>query len=751
MYEYDEWFTYADADGDGRVSGAEAVHFFMRAGLPKSDLAKLWDAADHEKAGYLDRPGFTLACALIGALQQYGTITRDVFEKAIAGRTRDFPKPKMQGLELPRPVREPAAPPAPAPVVEPERRREEPGGFDEGFFSQENASGQFSSPPRDDFFAMSSGGDDFSAAPAVAPAVAPTSQPVERTAFAAPPVSSASAGADASFDFSEPPQAASLYVQPTATPAPAPALAPPPMTAPEPKVEWPVIGPNDWQRYQHMFLANTNGNPDGRLTGPQTVPILLGLNAPKHVLKDVWELSDADKDGCLSWSEFVVAVYLTEQARNGAAPPRALPPGQFPPFSMTAGSQSPAPAAAPVPQISQAPVVAPTPTAPIDMSGLMTPSDVRQRALAASAPATAAPPDETYAYRGPEVNVNAMPEQDRDLTTKMRANAEKSDRELWEEELKERQNNLSAAAAKEVLANLGMFVRKCETNLTEASSRARAAEAQVNDYRKKCDVLRARVEELASELDEHAGRINERGVEYEELSARYAELEKRHEELTRSSGGNDSTSSRDLGAFRAKIEEKEAQIAAEESRARRAAASASAETAARPKPKPEAALMDFGLDPLINAPTSAPVASASAPTTTSSPDAAAKTAFDEWGNWGVSAREETPAAATTTRRRDAPSEIPAVAAALDTSDGGFFDAIDAPPPPSTTVTTPAPIPRARSPPADGDASFDDPFGAPPPTPPDVDASFDDPFGPAPSPGPTPPRRSVSLDVDPFAA
>ena len=60
-----------------------------------------------------------------------------------------------------------------------------------------------------------------------------------------------------------------------------------------------------------MFLANTNGNPDGRLTGPQTVPILLGLNAPKHVLKDVWELSDADKDGCLSWSEFVVAVYLT--------------------------------------------------------------------------------------------------------------------------------------------------------------------------------------------------------------------------------------------------------------------------------------------------------------------------------------------------------------------------------------------------------------------------------------------------------
>ena len=85
-HEYDDWFAHADADGDGRVSGAEAVHFFMRAGLPKTDLAKLWDAADHERAGSLDRRAFSLACALIGALQQYGTITRDVFERALALR-----------------------------------------------------------------------------------------------------------------------------------------------------------------------------------------------------------------------------------------------------------------------------------------------------------------------------------------------------------------------------------------------------------------------------------------------------------------------------------------------------------------------------------------------------------------------------------------------------------------------------------------------------------------------------------------
>ena len=33
-----EWFSAADADGDGRVSGGEAVAFFSRSGLPQATL-----------------------------------------------------------------------------------------------------------------------------------------------------------------------------------------------------------------------------------------------------------------------------------------------------------------------------------------------------------------------------------------------------------------------------------------------------------------------------------------------------------------------------------------------------------------------------------------------------------------------------------------------------------------------------------------------------------------------------------------
>ena len=39
-----EWFGIADVDGDGKVSGGEAVAFFTRAGLPRASLATLWSS-----------------------------------------------------------------------------------------------------------------------------------------------------------------------------------------------------------------------------------------------------------------------------------------------------------------------------------------------------------------------------------------------------------------------------------------------------------------------------------------------------------------------------------------------------------------------------------------------------------------------------------------------------------------------------------------------------------------------------------
>ena len=49
---YRGWFPLADDDADGRVTGADAVRFFGRSGLPKEILARVWQLADANRQGF---------------------------------------------------------------------------------------------------------------------------------------------------------------------------------------------------------------------------------------------------------------------------------------------------------------------------------------------------------------------------------------------------------------------------------------------------------------------------------------------------------------------------------------------------------------------------------------------------------------------------------------------------------------------------------------------------------------------------
>ena len=717
--DYTAWFSIADVDGDGRVSGAEAVHFFMRAGLPKNELAKLWDAADADRVGYLDQRAFSVACALIGALQQYGTITRDAYERARSGAFGGLPPPKMQGLELPSMVT--------ARHARGSRRNSFEGGTP-ALVPQQTANAApaaFETNAVEDFFSMSGGfNDGFGAAAPPVSVAAPT--PAQPNAF--PPPTTAVQNA----------------------PAPAPAPATVQLQQSVSVVAWPEIGPSDWQRYQQVFLSNTRGNPEGRLSGQEIAPILLGMNAPKHVLKDIWELSDADKDGSLSWLEFVVAIYLTEQARDGRMPPSTLPAGQFPPFSMTAGAPAQqAQTQQPVAPSYQPPMAFQTTTA-----GLMTQDAARAQLQHVMTPAPrAAEMTQEYTYRGPVANVAAMPEHDQELTARVKADAEKNDRELWESEMAERQNKLSAAAAQEVLSNLAIFTRKCEAELTEASYRAQSAEAEVKDIRAKCEQMQTMAQNLIEQIGEPIHRIEAAKKEHDALSQQYTELEKRHTELTTSAARGTSAIEQDLVDMRAKVHAKSATVESDEYRSR-AGALASATTAARSESQQSSSFFDVSA--LAPPQARAPVANSTAAK-------GGKASFDAWDNWATTSREDKvamppPAAAAvpTPSHRRVPSEIPAVAAALGPSDtgGGFFDSLDGADDPFG-VGAPTPPPQKSSLAAESvspvDASYDDPFGAPPPTPPGADPfaqssgahddDIDDPFG---APPPTPPA------YDPFA-
>ena len=67
--DYAQWFAVADTDGDGKVSGGEAVAFFQRAGLPKQSLAQLWELADSPPRGFLEMRQFEVAMQLISLAQ----------------------------------------------------------------------------------------------------------------------------------------------------------------------------------------------------------------------------------------------------------------------------------------------------------------------------------------------------------------------------------------------------------------------------------------------------------------------------------------------------------------------------------------------------------------------------------------------------------------------------------------------------------------------------------------------------------
>ena len=66
---YNQWFQLADTDRDGVLSGAEAVQFFLRSGLPKHPtLFKVWQYVAGDRPA-LSRQEFYTAMKLVSLAQ----------------------------------------------------------------------------------------------------------------------------------------------------------------------------------------------------------------------------------------------------------------------------------------------------------------------------------------------------------------------------------------------------------------------------------------------------------------------------------------------------------------------------------------------------------------------------------------------------------------------------------------------------------------------------------------------------------
>ncbi|XP_065856896.1 uncharacterized protein [Euphorbia lathyris] len=101
---FDAYFRRADLDGDGQISGAEAVGFFQGSGLPKQVLAQVWTHADQRKAGYLGRQEFYNALKLVTVAQSKRELTPDIVKAALYGpASAKIPAPQINLAATPAP------------------------------------------------------------------------------------------------------------------------------------------------------------------------------------------------------------------------------------------------------------------------------------------------------------------------------------------------------------------------------------------------------------------------------------------------------------------------------------------------------------------------------------------------------------------------------------------------------------------------------------------------------------------------
>ncbi len=70
---------------------------------------------------------------------------------------------------------------------------------------------------------------------------------------------------------------------------------------------------------------------NGLVTGAAAKGVMGSSGLPVAQLRKIWELSDIDKDGSLDMNEFVIAMYLIDQAKAGTAPPSRLDDDLIPP------------------------------------------------------------------------------------------------------------------------------------------------------------------------------------------------------------------------------------------------------------------------------------------------------------------------------------------------------------------------------------------------------------------------------------
>uniref|UniRef100_A0A7N6A0E6 Epidermal growth factor receptor pathway substrate 15 n=1 Tax=Anabas testudineus TaxID=64144 RepID=A0A7N6A0E6_ANATE len=327
----DKYYRQVDPTGSGWVSAADAALFLKRSGLADLVLGKIWDLADSERKGSLNKQQFFIALRLVACAQ-------NGLEVALKSLNVAVPPPKFHDTSSPLLA---GGVPVDIPwVVKPEEKKK----FDSIFDSLGPVGGiltgdkvkpvllnsklpvdilgrvwELSDIDRDGMLDK----DEFSVAmylvyralegePVPMSLPPPLVPPSKRKKPSVPPVMPL------------------LPSPPSVKDSRSSHAGSKTMPHPPKPIPW-VVSPADKAKYDELF-NKTDGDMDGLVSGPEVRDIFLKTGLPSATLARIWELCDIGDIGKLTREQFALALHLINQKlTKGLDPPQNLSPEMIPP------------------------------------------------------------------------------------------------------------------------------------------------------------------------------------------------------------------------------------------------------------------------------------------------------------------------------------------------------------------------------------------------------------------------------------
>uniref|UniRef100_A0A674N0L3 Epidermal growth factor receptor pathway substrate 15 n=1 Tax=Takifugu rubripes TaxID=31033 RepID=A0A674N0L3_TAKRU len=292
---YDKYYRQVDPNGSGRVA-ADAAVFLKRSGLADLVLGKIWDLADSERKGFLNKQQFFVALRLVACAQNGLEVALKSLSVAVQPpKFHEVSSPLLAGVSGDIPW-----------VVKPEEKMK----FDSVFDSLGPVGGILT-------------GDK------VKPVLLNSKLPVDilgRVRHTHKHTHTRGLLQLRAFS------TAMYLVYRALEGEPVPMSLPPPLVPPSKrkKPSW-VVLPADKAKYDELF-SKTDSDMDGLVSGPEVRDIFLKTGLPSATLARIWELCDIGDVGKLTREQFALALHLINQKlTKGVDPPQSLSPEMIPP------------------------------------------------------------------------------------------------------------------------------------------------------------------------------------------------------------------------------------------------------------------------------------------------------------------------------------------------------------------------------------------------------------------------------------